>query len=257
MSLRSKYAKQVRQTFGSGYHAAWFPDTPHEIGAYGRMEDDVFLAYGNIRDLGVHYDIDQDTIPSALEINASKGVAITTKAKGETNSNLPYIPQAEAGLGIEFKSEGSFAIAAEQVFEDRIKNPGALEAQLIKLKDQGKWDSSFRIVTGVLRMPIATILISQSKDTKLELSLEGTLTPAIKELGKMGVNANCLWESSAVMKYAPCRNAVPIIHLHRLTPGFLFGTPRLRTYAMERVEAPGVEETWQLVPDNAIPAEAE
>lgn len=46
------------------------------------MEDDVFIAYGNVRDLGVQYDIDQDTIPSALEINASKGVAITTKVAG-------------------------------------------------------------------------------------------------------------------------------------------------------------------------------
>ncbi len=26
MSLRSKYARQVRQTLGSGYHAAWYPE---------------------------------------------------------------------------------------------------------------------------------------------------------------------------------------------------------------------------------------
>jgi hypothetical protein len=254
MSLRSKYARQVRRTFGSGYHAAWYPDTPHAIGAYGRMEDDVFVAYGNIHDLGVKYVIDQDTIPSALELNASKGVAITTKIEGETNAELLHIPKASAGLGIEFKNEGSFAISADQVYEDRIMNPGALEAQLITLREQGKWDSSFRVITGILRMPVATILISQSGDTKLELSLEGTSTPSIKELGKASVNANFLWESSAVMKYAPARNAVPIIQLHRLAPGFLFFPPRLRTYAMERVEAPGVEELWRLVPDDEIPA---
>lgn len=257
MSLRSKYARQVRRIFGSGYHAAWYPDTPHAIGAYGRMEDDVFVAFGNIRDLGVQYDIDQDTIPSALELNASKGVAITTKVEGGTNADIPHIPRASAGLGIEFKAEGSFAIAAEQVYEDRIVNPGALEARLRTLREQGKWDSSFRVVTGVLRMPVATILISQANDTKLELSLEGTLTPSIKELGKVGVTANFHWESSAVMKYAPARNAVPIIQLHRLAPGFLFWPPRLRTFAMERVEAPGVEEVWRLVPDDEIPVELE
>src|SRR5262249_45169159 len=119
-----------------------------------------------------------------------KGIAITTKLAGSTKAELPHIPQASVGLGIEFKNEGSFAIAAEQVYEDRIANPGALEAQLIQLRDEGKWDSSFRIVTGILRMPVVTILISQANNTKLELSLEGTLIPSIKELGKANVTAN-------------------------------------------------------------------
>lgn len=255
MSLRSKYARQVRRTFGSGYHAAWYPDTPHAIGAYGRMEDDVFVVYGNLRDIGVKYDIDQDTIPSALELNASSGVAITTKAEGATNAELPHIPQASAGLGIDFKTEGSFTISADQVYEDRIMNPGALEAQLIALKDKGKWDSDFRIITGVLRIPVCTILISQASKTKLELSLQGTFTPSIKELGKASVTANFNWESSAVMKYAPARNAVPIIQLHRLARRFLFGPPRLRTFSMERVEAPGAQDTWGLVLDDEVPVE--
>ncbi|MEB2310013.1 MAG: hypothetical protein OZ917_12055 [Candidatus Brocadiaceae bacterium] len=115
MSLKSKYARQVRWTFGSGYHAAWYPDTPHAIGDYGRMEDGVFVKYGTLRNLGVQYDIDNDTIPSALDINASQGVAITAKASGETNAKLPHIPEASAGLGIDFKSEGSFIISAAEV----------------------------------------------------------------------------------------------------------------------------------------------
>jgi hypothetical protein len=254
MSLRSKYARQVRRTFGKGYHAAWFPDTPHALGAYGRIEDDVFIAHGNISDLGVQYQIDKDTIPSALECNASKGVAITAKIKGKTNSDLPHIPEASVGLGIDFKGEGSFAFAAEAVFEDRIKNPGSLESQLIDLKDQGKWDSSFRIVTGLLRMPVATILISEHSNTKLELSLEGTLTPAIKELGKASVSANVLWESSTVMKYIPARNASPIIQMHKLDRRFPFFPPRLRTFSMERMEEPGSEEVWKLVLDDEIPS---
>lgn len=254
MSLRSKYAQQVRRTFGSGYHAAWYPDTPHAVGAYGRMEDDIFIAHGNLRDLGVKYDIDKDTIPSALEINASKAVGITAKAEGATNAELPHIPQASAGLGIEFKAEGAFTISAEQVFEDRIANPGALETQLKALQNQGKWDSDFRIVTGVLRMPVSTILISQASNTKLELSLQGTLTPSIKELGKASVNASFHWESSAVMKYAPARDAVPIIQLHRFARRYLFGPPRIRTFSMERAESPGAEAVWGLVLDDAIPA---
>ena len=103
MSLRSKYAKQVRRTFGSGYHAAWYPDTPHALGAYGRMVDDVFIARGNIRELGVAYSIEKDPIPSHLELNASEGVAITTKAEGVTNAELPHIPQA-GELSIFFSS---------------------------------------------------------------------------------------------------------------------------------------------------------
>ena len=258
MSLRSKYAREVLGTFGSGYHANWFPDTPCPLGTYGRIEDDVLIAYGNLRDLGVNYDIDNDKIPSALAINGSRNVSITSKLAGSASAALPHIPEASVGLGMEFGSEGAFAIAAEEVYEDRIANPGALEQQLIKLNDQGKWDSDYRIVTGVLRMPVATILISQADHTKLELSLEGTATAAIKELGKASVTAKFLFESSGLMKYAPARDAVPIIQLHRLSRGFWpFGPPRIRTYSMETVDQPGAEESWQLALDEQLPAKSD
>jgi hypothetical protein len=257
MSLRSAYAKQVRQTFGPGYHAAWFPDTSHKIGTYGRMVDDVFMPCGNLQELGVTYTTDIDTIPSALNITSSKGVAITTKLQGETNQNLPNIPQASAGIGIEFKSEGSFILAAEEVYEDRIANPGQLEAQLIALKKNNQWDSDFRIITGILRMPVATILISQSKNTKLELSIEGSLTAAINELGKAGVSANFLYESSTVLKYAPARNAVPIIQLHQLVSRFPFLPPRLRTFSANAVDAPGAQLEWGLAIDDSLSKETE
>jgi hypothetical protein len=258
MSLRSRYAREVLGTFGSGYHANWFPDTPCPLGTYGRIQDDVLIAYGNLRDIGVHYDIDTDTIPSALEINVSKNVSIAAKLQGSADASLPHIPAASVGLGMEFGSEGAFAIAAAEVYEDRITNPGTLEEQLIKAKDQGKWDSDYRIVTGVLRMPVATILISQADNTKVELSLDGTLIPSIKELGKASVSATFHWESSGLMKYAPARNAVPIIQLHRLALGFWpFQPPRLRTFSMETVQNPGAEESWQLVLDEQLPARPE
>jgi hypothetical protein len=154
------------------------------------------------------------------------------------------------GLGIEFKSEGSFVITADEVFEDRVANPGALEAQLRQLRKEGKWDSAYRIVTGILRMPVAKVIISQASNTKVELSLEGTLTPSIKELGKVSVNASLHFESTATMKYLPARDAMPIIQLHRLAPGFLFWPPRLRTFSMAAIKEPGAEEVWQLVPDS-------
>jgi hypothetical protein len=128
---------------------------------------------------------------------------------------------------------------------------------LRQLRKEGKWDSKYRIVTGVLRMPVAKIIISQASDTKLELSLEGALTPSIKELGKLSVNANFHWESTATMKYVPARDAVPIVQLHRLAPSFLFWRPRIRTFAMEVVKEPGAEEEWQLVPDSGNEMEAE
>lgn len=247
----------MHQALGSGYHAAWLPTTPHELGAYGRMEEDVLRVSGNLRDLGVHYEVDLDTIPDKLELSSCKGVAITTKAKGEINTGLPHIPEAAIGLGIEFQSEGSFIISSEEVFEDRIKNPGSLETQIRELRDQGKWDSCFRIVTGILRMPVATILISQSNNTKLELSFEGTLIPSVKELGNARVSTRFLWESSVMMKIAPARNAVPIIQLHKLVRGFQNYPPRLRTYGMAQIESPGAEETWSLVLDNSDSGELE
>lgn len=258
MSLRSKYAREVLGTFGRGYHANWFPDTPCPLGTYGRIEDDVLIAYGNLRDIGIRYDIDHDTIPSALEINVSGNVSIASKLQGTSNANLPHIPEASVGLGMEFASAGSFAIAAEEVYEDRITNPGLLVQQLIDAKDRGKWDSAYRIVTGVLRMPVATILIAQADNTKVELSLDGTLTPSIKELGKASVSTKFLWESSGLMKYAPAREAVPIIQLHKLSLGFWpFLPPRLRTYSMENVKDSGAEESWQLVLDEQLPARPE
>lgn len=252
MSLRSKYAKQVRRTIGSGYHAAWYPDTKHALGAYGRMVDGVFTSYGKIEDLGITYDVDEDKQPSSLEIYSTGGVSLSTKAEGETHLELPHVPEASVGLGFDFKSEGAFVIASDEVYEDRIANPGALEAQLRKLRTVGMWDTGFRIVTGILRMPVAKVIISQAEDTKVELSLKGTLAPSIKDLGKASVSATVHFESTATVKYLPARDAMPIIQLHRLAPRFLFRPPRLRTFSEFGLNDPGAEEDWSLVLDEVV-----
>ena len=256
MSLRSKYAKSVRQTLGAGYHASWYPDTRHMIGSFGRMVDDVFVSHGDIRDLAreadvdIEVEIDDDTVASTLELSSSKGVAVTMKAQGKADPTLPHIPEASVGLGIEFRAEGAFTISAGEVFEDRIRHPGALAEGLRSLRKKGKWDSSYRIVTGVLRMPVATILISQSDNTKVELSLEGALTPSIEELGKAGVSASFLFESSTIMKYAPARDAAPILQLHKFVPRFPFGPPRLRMFQPGVGALPTKHEDWCLVLDD-------
>ncbi len=264
MSIQQKYARQVRHAFGQGYHAAWYPDRDLKIGDYGRMEGGVFNSRGNLSDFGIHIDLDVDESASKLEINLSKHVSISVKAAGETNAFLPSVPKAEAGIALEFEREGAFAIAAENVFEDRLRNYAALEAQLEELKDSGQWDSrDFYIVTGVLRMPVATIIIAQEKKTKVEISLEGTVTPAIPELGKASVTPSFLFESSATVKYAPARDATPIIQLHRFK-GTPFGPPRLRDFsrsadlggARTSASDPSAaqnEERWQLILADEVP----
>lgn len=260
MSLRSKYARAVRETLGGGYHASWFPDTKHEIGVFGRMVDDVFVSHGDLqslcRDVGIDIEIEveEDTVPSKLDVSSSKGVGVTIKVEGSVNPSLPHIPEALAGVGIDFASEGAFTISAAQVFEDRIKHLGALEQALRELRKKGKWDSSYRIVTGRLRMPTATILISQSDNTKVEMSLDGTSTASIEELGKANVSARFLFESSRIMKYTPARNVAPILQIHKFLPRFPFGPPRLRMYSGG---APLLirDDDWCLVLDTARPNE--
>ena len=73
-------------------------------------------------DLGVTVKTIDDPDPATLTLTASKETAIKLKASGETNADLPSVPQAKGGMSIEFSKSGAFLFAAEKVFAPRVGN---------------------------------------------------------------------------------------------------------------------------------------
>ena len=229
-SLAQLYAAEIRRHLG-GYHAAWLPDTALRLGDVGVFQDGVFVRQGDLSHFGVEFAARPDSSPSRLDYTASNSVQVTFKASGETNAALPSIPVAQAGVGFSFAHAGEFALRAEQAFEPTIDDLFDLQRQLRALLKRGDWQGDYLVVTGVVQTPVLTLVIAKSDGAKVELSVEGTLTPAVPALGKAGIALGVVHQSGGVLRLDPGTDVTPFVRLHRMTP-HLFGERDLKPLSL-------------------------
>ena len=239
-SLAQLYAAEIRRHLG-GYHAAWLPDAALRLGDVGILQDGVFVRQGDLSHFGVEFAARPDSSPSRLDYTASDSVQVTFKASGETNAALPSLPVAQAGVGFAFQRAGEFALRAEEAFEPTIDDLFDLQRQLRVLLRRGDWQGDYLVVTGVVQTPVLTLLIAKSDGAKVELSVEGTLTPAVPALGKAGVTLGVAHQSGGVLRLDPGKDVTPVVRLHRMTP-HLFGDRELRPLSLlGRAPAPAAD----------------
>jgi hypothetical protein len=102
-ALSSLYASFIRQQFGD-YRPVWLPTTlisPGDI--LFPDQDGTFQHLGSLSSnestRGIPLVAREGTAAFQMSFVASKGCSVTTKATGETNLQMPSVPQASAGFG--------------------------------------------------------------------------------------------------------------------------------------------------------------
>lgn len=229
-SLAQLYATEIRRHLG-GYHATWLPDTSLRLGDVGILQDGVFVRQGDLSHFGIEFAARPDSTPSRLDYTASNNVQVTFKASGESNTALPGLPVAQAGVGFAFVRAGEFALRAEEAYEPTIDDLFDLQRQLRARLRRGDWQGNYLVVTGVVQTPVLTLIIAKSDGAKVELSVEGTLTPAVPALGKAGIGLGVVRQSGGVLKLDPGLDVTPFVRLHRMTPQ-LFGDRTLKPLSL-------------------------
>ncbi|MCW3126057.1 MAG: hypothetical protein JWO03_1715 [Bacteroidetes bacterium] len=171
---QTQYTDEMKKHFG--YYAAWEPGIPIEIGDVGTLSGNVFTRHANLRDL----EVDIETAPNRgqstdLQYTSNGSVNISTKLSGAVPATGSSLSSLDLGISIEFGKEFATLFKADKTTSPSIRNTIKLGEDILKLFKDGKWDKNWRIVTEVIVAESASVIISNSTNSKVELKANGNI----------------------------------------------------------------------------------
>ncbi len=180
MKTSKMYTDELKKQFG--YLATWLPGTPIALGDIGKMEHNVFNKISNLSDLGISFEVQADDTPSDIEHNSQGSVSVSFKAAGRAALPGSSLGELDAGISVSFSKEHAILFKANGTTSPSIKNQIGLGQEILKRYKAGDWDKNWVVVTEVVNADSATILISGSADSKIELKAKGGI-----ELAKIDI----------------------------------------------------------------------
>ena len=224
------YAKGVKKSL-KNYWPAWLPSTRYNLGDIGVLNGHYFEKVGSLGELGILFQPTEDSGASPLELVSESSVSFTFKLAGEKNQIFESVPEANAGVKINFGSEGAFVVQCPSAYEPEIASPMALQQEIINSYQKGKWQSDWVVITRIVTAPTATFLISQSSNSGLELSAEANLTAGLADLAKAELGFTLRSQRGEIIKMVGAQDVTPFFQVGRLKRR-LFGSPRFTTRSL-------------------------
>lgn len=172
----SRYLKGIYQKLK--YYAAWPVNQPRMLGDVGLIVDGEFQRETSLKQLGIKFT--ERVGPPGRDISHTSGSSVSLKIKAEGQS-LPGIdiPQANAGASVEFNSSGAFVFQAAKPVVREIENQSELGREILALFRKSKpghgWKADWCVVTELLTADRVTVLVSNSKGSKVDLAAEGKI----------------------------------------------------------------------------------
>jgi hypothetical protein len=224
------YSKGIKRKL-KNYWAAWLPGTRFAIGDIGTLNGYLFEKVGTLGQLGLKYYEQEDADPSPLDISSEFDVTVSLKAVGETDSSFANIAVAEAGLKVEFGTQGAFILQAPEMFASEVGDRLNLQLQIIDAFRRGKWEKDWLVITYLLKAPSATVLISKSSNSSLELAIKAYLSGTVAALGAADAGISIRYKKGDTVNMIGGKNVTPLFQLSRLKTSF-FSKPKLVTKSL-------------------------
>ena len=233
------------------YHAAWLPNVKLDLGDLGVLKNKFFEPVRNLKEIGIGFQERPDNSPSTLDIVSDEGVSVTFKLAGQTNPKVPHVPTADAGVAVEFGSQGAFLIQASEAFQPPFSDVAKLQDEVLNAYAQGKWRLEWAIIVRLLRSSNATILVSRSASAKIEMSASGQVPAGGFKLADANVKLSVLHQSGGLVRVDRAVSVTPLFQLARIHRHFL-SAPQV---SLEKAQSDIIAElTPELVRSNATVA---
>lgn len=216
------YVNGIKKHFRN-YFATWLPDEKLKLGDLGILNNNIFIRTNNILDssLGFQFTVREDLDPSPIDVVSESGVSIVVKAAGEVSQFMPNIPVADAGVAIEFASQGAFILKSPGVYQPSIENIEKLKADVLDAYRHGCWDKKWAVVVRLVKAPKATVIVSKSSRSKVEFTAQGDLSTGLIDLGNSNLTFAMRAQSGDLFQMIDASNSTPLFQLARLKKPFL------------------------------------
>lgn len=212
MGLGQQYCRQVRQHL-TGLHANFPPNRPLALGDFGIRRDEVFQRMGNLAQLGVRFGVVEGTPQSSFQFKSEGAVEVEFVAKGEVRPG--GVPAARAGIELRFNRQDAVFFNASGCTVIQIDDLIAVETALIALLNAGRWDTSFVVVTNLIRAAHTTAIASADRSSEIVLEASSEAVPEI-DLGDVGLKLRTKRSRSTALEIVTASDQTPLMQLSRI-----------------------------------------
>lgn len=258
-SVHQLYTRDVYENLK--YRPTWLPGTPIHLGTVGVIEDGQFRAITDLKRLGISFEEIIDSDHDTIDFTSKGGVSIAFKAAGEVNPRFQAVAEANAGVLVEFSRVGAVLLQMRDVSLNRIADQSQLRRdmlQAIAVGDQSKqWRKEWVVITEVARAGIATIVISNSGRSRLELRASGSA--ASTSLADVSANFSVATESELSFRVIASEGLTPLYRGLRVKRPFFWLYDEVLPASNEAPppdkvfgEADPAEDDWADSPDRGM-----
>jgi len=238
--VRQQYTDELYNNFG--YFATWEPGTIRQIGEVGEMKDNEFIRITNLKNLGIEFNVLTDEVKHDLSYSSKGSVTVTQKLSGTTTPKASSLGELESGFVVEFGKEKAVLLKAIGVSTEQIDDQVALTEAIIKLYNDKKWDKKWTVITELKHAESATIIISNSANSKIEISAKGSVGNTSLNIADAELGLSVVASTGINTEIIGKKNLTPLFRLKGIKTSLFGGNPVVKDRGLGE-EADEVAET--------------
>ena len=210
------YLNEIHQRFA--YLPTWLPNSKLQLGDVGVLRGEGFRQMTTLKELGVPFITRRGAAPLDFSYTSASGVALQVKAKGAVAPGTT-LPAAKAGVEVKFSKQGAFIFQAAGNRVHEIENKATVGQAVIRLYEQGRWESDWSVVDTVVEASAATILVANSGGAALELAADAPLDAA--GLARLDIGLVVNSQSGDMIHFVAAQGLTPLYRLSRAKSSLL------------------------------------
>jgi hypothetical protein len=196
----------------------WLPSEVVDVGAVGCIRDGVFQQQTDLRQIGVSFKTTNQATRADFDYQSSSGVSGYFKLAGDESDLFTAVGKASAGVVFKFSRAGAVVFSAPACRVRSMQHERSVASALRRLSD---WDRDWFVVSKVALASSATILVSGSSNSSVELRARGTLGPDGVEILDLASNFSLASHKDMAVKIVASGKLSPLYVARQLRNGQL------------------------------------
>lgn len=182
------------------------------MGDVGVFDRGVFDRQTSLDELGIGFDVREDETPADYVTQSSRGVDVTYSLAGESAQGFQAITEVDAGARIEFSRENAFVFSAPSCLEHEIADKSGMKREILRQLEEGglNWEKNYTVVTDLVEAPSATIIISGSSESAIELRAKADVGREWFTLGGISADVEEAYSRDVQTKVIAAQGITPL-----------------------------------------------
>ncbi len=221
------YAAGIKKRLRN-YYATWLPTDEIQLGDIGELDGPYFSRISTLSDLGVSFNVRQAEHSSPISLVSGFDTSVSFKAAGVLDPKMSSIAQADAGVKVSFSRRGAFLVSAAVTFQPSIEHMVGVDQAIKAMLKTRKWDRRWAVVVRLIECTYATIMISRSSSSAVEIGVRGKSAAQVIDLGDATVSMEIGATTGDVLCIPGATGITPFFQVTKIQMG-LFGNARTTT----------------------------